>query len=176
MATAQASRFGVNPGKQDRFLAAAALLARGGGSAALARLGRELASADVGKEVYLSGAAEPTAAAKERYFRSYLQQSEPPELWMQGSLPFFHWPGQEALTLPYLQQALEQVDWVKTHRRIFFMPAWIDAFINGQDSDDALQIVERFLKTERLTEDVRRKLLQSLDGLRRTVMIRQRWG
>lgn len=176
VASAQASGFGVTPGKQDRFLAAAALLARGEGSEILTRLERELARADVGKEVYSSGAAEPTAEAKARYFDSYLQQSEPPELWMQSSLPFFHWPGQQALTLPYLQQALEQVDWVKTHRRIFFMPAWIDAFINGQNSEDALQIVERFLETEPLTEDVRRKLLQSVDGLRRTVMIRQRWG
>ena len=175
VAAAQAPYPGLQPGKQDRFLAAAALIGRGQGSEMLARLRRDLAGLDVGKEVFEAGAAEPTAEAKERYFLSYLQPDQPPEQWMQGSLTFFHWPGQAALTLPYLQRALDQVEWVKANRRIFFMPAWIDAFINGQSSEEALRIVEDFLENPRLAPDIRRKLLQSVDGLRRTVIIRNRW-
>ncbi|MEC7725260.1 MAG: hypothetical protein VYD05_07090, partial [Planctomycetota bacterium] len=91
----------------------------------------------------------------------------------QDSLSYFHWPGQAALTLPYLRKALDQVDWVKQHRRIFFMPAWLDAFVNGHSTSEALAIVDAFLAEARLSPDVRRKLLQSRDGLARAVRIRE---
>jgi hypothetical protein len=55
------------------------------------------------------------------------------------------------------------------------MPAWIDAFVNAHGSPEALDIVREFLD-RRLPEDIRRKILQSLDGLERAVAIRQRWG
>jgi aminopeptidase N len=176
VAAAETPYAGLRPGKRDRFLAAAALLGRGQGAEALDEVRRDMIGQDTGKEVYISGAADPSAAAKERYFLSYLKPNEPPEQWMQDSLSFFHWPGQESLTLPYLQKALDQVEWVKANRRIFFMPAWLEAFINGQSSEGALQIVEDFLDNDRLPADIRRKLLQTLDGLQRTVMIRKRWG
>ncbi|MCA8943016.1 MAG: hypothetical protein KDB80_10690, partial [Planctomycetes bacterium] len=99
------------------------------------------------------------------------------EQWMQDSLPYFHWPGQSALTLQYLAPALQRVEWVKKHRRIFFMPAWIDAFVNGHSSVEALEIVRRFLDDNpNLPHDIRLKVLQSFDGLQRAVRIRERWG
>ncbi|MCA8941318.1 MAG: ERAP1-like C-terminal domain-containing protein, partial [Planctomycetes bacterium] len=135
---------GLELGRQDRFLAAAALLAHGN-SAALAAERERFASEDCGKEIYLAEAAAADAATKKRYFESYDQLGEPPEQWMQDSLPYFHWPGQSGLTLQYLAPALQRVEWVKKHRRIFFMPAWIDAFVNGHSSVEALEIVRRFL-------------------------------
>ena len=89
------------------------------------------------------------------------------------SLPFFHWPGHAALTLPFLARALDQVEWVKQHRKIFFMPAWLDGFINGHQSPEALAVVEAFLARRKdLPADIRLKVLQSVDGLRRAVRIR----
>ena len=88
-------------------------------------------------------------------------------------MSWFHWPGQEALTLPYLESALQKVDWVKENRRIFFMPAWLNAFINGHSSKAALLTVDKFLADHQLSADVRRKLLQSRDGLLRAVRIRE---
>jgi aminopeptidase N len=162
---------------RDRFLAAAALLAAGDLEAVERERARSAAAADIGKWTYLAGAAGSDGAVKERWFASYRQLEEPPEQWMQDSLDYFHWPGQEELTLPFLRRALEMVGWVKEHRKIFFMPAWIDGFVNGHASAEALAIVEGFLAERRdLPADVRRKILQSVDALRRAVRIRETWG
>ena len=160
-------------GQEDTYLGLAALIAVGQEADLRAKLPQP---DDVAKYVYLADAATPSAEHKARYFKTYLDAKEPPEQWVQQSLAFFHWPGQDELTLPYLGQALDQVEWVKQHRKIFFMPAWIDGFVNGHSSEVALAVVEGFL-TERkdLAEDVRKKVLQSLDELRRVVAIRARW-
>ena len=131
------------------------------------------ADQDIGKEVFLTEAATPTAASKSRYWEQYLRLETPPEQWTQDSLSYFHWPGQEELTFPFLREALEQVDWVKQNRRIFFMPAWLDAFVNGHSSPAALAVVDGFLAESQLSQDVRKKLLQSRDGLARAVRIRE---
>lgn len=166
---------GLQLGLEDRYRALTALVAAGRDDALVTRLTANVAG-DARKYAYLALAARPDAAAKERYFESYLQPTEPPEQWMSQSLSSFHWPGQEALTLPYLRRALERVDWVKAHRKIFFMPAWVDAFINAHSSRAALTEVEDFLAAHGdLAPDIRRKVLQSLDGLRRAVRVRDRW-
>jgi aminopeptidase N len=167
---------GLAPGKQDCFLAVAALLASGKATDELQRLKDRFAKEDLGKELFLALAATPTEVNKQDYWRQYMQLDAPPEQWTQDSLAWFHWPGQEALTLPFLKLALEKVDWVKTHRRIFFMPAWLDGFINGHSSPEALAIVDAFLAATELSDDVRRKLLQSRDGLSRAVKIRRTFG
>ncbi|MEZ6037125.1 MAG: M1 family aminopeptidase [Planctomycetota bacterium] len=165
---------GLTPGRRDVFLAAAALLAAGADDAQqqLDAAKQRYRDADCEKELFLAGAAVPTAANKQAYFARYLVADDPPEQWTQDSLGWFHWPGQEALTLPFLKPALEQVDWVKQHRRIFFMPAWLDAFVNGHDSPEALAIVDAFLAEHELSDDVRKKVLQSRDGLARAVRVR----
>jgi aminopeptidase N len=163
---------GLAPGKQDRFLAAGALLAASTAKDEIQVLKDRYAKEDVGKELFLAMAATPTADSKSAYWQQYMQLDQPPEQWTQDSLPWFHWPRQEALTLPFLRQALEKVDWVKQNRRIFFMPAWLDGFVNGHSSPEALAIVDRFLAEAPLSDDVRRKLLQSRDGLARAVRIR----
>ncbi|MEC8650988.1 MAG: M1 family aminopeptidase [Planctomycetota bacterium] len=164
---------GLAPGRRDRFLAAAALLAADEDDGSYAALRGAFGDQDVGKDAFLTEAATPTADSKARYWTQYLQLGAPPEQWTQDSLSYFHWPGQAALTLPYLRKALDQVDWVKQHRRIFFMPAWLDAFVNGHSTSEALAIVDAFLAEARLSPDVRRKLLQSRDGLARAVRIRE---
>jgi aminopeptidase N len=163
---------GLAPGKADRFLAVAALLATGQESGELARLRQYFEKEDIGKELFLALAAVPTAASKASYWLQYLQLDAPPEQWTQDSLPFFNWPGQAALTFPYLQTALDQAAWVKQNRRIFFMPAWLDGFINARDDATALLVVDQFLATASIEDDIRRKILQSRDGLRRSVAIR----
>ena len=131
---------------------------------------------DVGKELFLARAAIGTAEQKAEHWAAYMQLDTPPEQWTQDSLSWFHWPRQGALTLPYLRQALDKVDWVKQHRRIFFMPAWLDGFINAHSSAEALAIVDEFAHTAQLSPDVRQKLQQSRDGLWRAVRIRAAFG
>lgn len=173
VARGEATIQGLEVGRRDRFLGAAALIAAGKDDGAYAALRAAFGDQDVGKEAFLTEAATPTAESKARYWEQYLQLGEPPEQWTQDSLGYFHWARQDGLTLPYLQKALEQVDWVKQNRRIFFMPAWLDAFVNGHSSPEALAVVDSFLGAAQLSVDVRRKLLQSRDGLARAVRIRE---
>lgn len=161
---------GLQPGKQDCFLAAAALLAAGAADERAALRAR-FATDDLGKELFLAGAAVPTAEAKQHYWQQYLAP-EPPEQWTIDSLGWFHWPGQEALTLPYLQQALERAMWAKQNRRIFFLPAWFEGFVQAHSDAAALAVVDACLGTAELDADVRRKLQQSRDGLWRAVRCR----
>lgn len=167
---------GLELGRRDRFLLAASLVASGD-TEPLEREIESAGNADVAKEVYLARAATPDPAGKAAYFATYAELEDPPEQWMQDSLPFFHWRGQSEVTLPFLAAALDKVEWVKEHRKIFFMPAWIDAFINAHSSPAALDIAQRFLdeRGDDLSVDIRRKILQSLDGLERAVRIRSRW-
>ncbi|MCC6672642.1 MAG: ERAP1-like C-terminal domain-containing protein [Planctomycetes bacterium] len=163
-------------GAEERFLAFAALVAQGRDTPEGWQAMAKSVQRDAERHLFLAGAARPESRGKERYFGLYLQEKEPPENWVQESLALFHWPGQEALTLPFLRRALDRVLWVKEHRKIFFLPAWIDAFVNAHSSAEALGIVESFLaETRDLPEDVRRKVLQSQDALRRAVAIRARW-
>ena len=162
---------GLSPGKQDCFLAAAARIAANAADNELEQLRQRFADQDIEKELFLALAATPTSDSKQSYWQRYLVADDPPEQWTQDSLSWFHWPGQQALTLQYLPLALEQVEWVKQNRRIFFMPAWLDAFINAHSSSEALAIVDRFVEQTELSDDVRRKLLQSRDGLARAVRI-----
>ncbi|MFN6192277.1 MAG: hypothetical protein ACK5BN_00450, partial [Planctomycetota bacterium] len=141
--------------------------------AAFTALGERFAGEDLGKERFLARAATPTAAGKQEHFAAYLQLEQPPEQWTQDSLSWFHWPRQEALTLPFLRQALDRGQWVKQNRRIFFMPAWLDGFVNAHASAEALAIVDAFLASRELPSDVRQKVLQSRDGLARAVAIRR---
>ena len=167
---------GLTIGKQDAYLAAAALLAAGAAAGELEQLEQRFRGEDAAKERFLAGAAAPDAAAKARYWALYLEPSAVPEQWIQDSLSWFHWPRQAELTLPWLRPALERVDWVKANRRIFFMPAWLDAFVNAHASAEALAIVDEFVRTRELSTDIRQKLLQARDGLARAVRIRARFG
>ncbi|MEE9126572.1 MAG: ERAP1-like C-terminal domain-containing protein, partial [Planctomycetota bacterium] len=163
-------------GWRDRFLVAAAMVANGARPDAIAVVRKQAGKEDIAKEIFLAGAAMPDPAIKERYFKAYLNLDEPPEQWTSDSLGYFHWPRQAEITLPYLSKALDQLDWVKQNRKVFFMPAWIDAFVNGHSSREALEIVQKFMKhNPDLSLDIRRKLLQSLDGLERAVRIKERW-
>ncbi len=133
-------------------------------------------SVDAERYAYIAGAALASESNKAQMFDTYLQPTDPPEQWVAGSLSRFNAPGQESLTLPYLRRALSQAEWVKANRKIFFMPAWLDAFVNGHDSAEALAIVNEFLAHDDLAPDIRSKLLQSVDGLERAVRVRARFA
>jgi aminopeptidase N len=168
---------GLKLGIRDRFLAAASVLAATGEEDAIARLERSVEGEDVAKAAYLARAATPDPERKRAVFASFLPDAKGeaiPEQWIQDALEFFHWPGQSSLTMPFLRPALDQVEAVKRARKIFFMPAWIDAFVNGHSTPEALAVVESWRAETKLDPDVEQKLLQSLDELELTVEIRSR--
>ena len=126
------------------------------------------------RRAFIAGAAIPDTNVKRRYFTRYLSDSTLNEEWVTASLREFNAPEQSALTGRFLEPALDTLRWIQTHRRIFFLGQWLGAFLDGQTSPEALHEVDRFLSTHpQLPIDLRQKVLQSEDELRRTVRIRK---
>jgi aminopeptidase N len=128
------------------------------------------------KYAYVAGAARPDAAVKRQYFRNYLEDRALSEDWIEESLGAFnHW-SQSAATLPYLEPALAALPQIKRERKIFFVLAWLNAFIGGQQSEAAARDVRQWLEANAPEPDLARKILEVLDELDRTVRIRARFS
>ena len=127
------------------------------------------------KYAYATAAATPSAEVKARYFDEYLHSQTIQEDWITQSLrPFNSW-NQSALTAPYLQRALDDLPDIKLHRKIFFLGAWLSAFLDGQTSPEAQATVKNWLASHPIDPDLRLKVLEVSDALDRTVLIRQRY-
>jgi aminopeptidase N len=132
-------------------------------------------SGDGKKYAYMAAAARPDASTKKQYFDEYLHNASRPEDWIEISLGSFNWWNQSGLTLPYLGPALDALPQVKRERKIFFMLAWLNAFIGGQHSAAAQKQVHDFLDNATLDKDLRLKILEVVDELDRTVKIRGKY-
>jgi len=97
---------------------------------------------------------------------------------MQSLRPFNSW-NQSAFTKGFLKRALEELPAIKRHRKIFFLGAWLSAFIEGQNTFDtsaeAQNVVQDWLAEKEIDPDLRLKVLEVSDSLDRTVAIRQRF-
>ncbi len=130
-------------------------------------------SSEAVKDAFVARAATPDRAVKAAYFTRYFDDAMLNEAWASESLGAFNTIEQAELTLPFLRPALDRLEWIRQNRRIFFLPAWIDAFIGGQRDAAALDVVDRFLEAHpALPLDVRRKVLTARDELALTVHIR----
>jgi aminopeptidase N len=127
------------------------------------------------KYAYAAQAGTPTAENKARYFDQYLHSQAIQEDWITESLRPFNFWKQTALTEPYLIQALNELPDIKQHRKIFFLMAWLGAFIEGQDSAEAQAVVQGWLDSEKIDPDLRLKVLEVFDSLERTVLIRKKF-
>jgi aminopeptidase N len=126
------------------------------------------------RRAFVAGAARPDAASKQAYFTRYFADRALNEEWVTASLAAFVAPGQEALARPYVTPALDSLPWIQRNRRIFFLGSWLDALVGGQGSEEAVREVDAFLAAHpTLPIDLRRKILQSADELRRTAAVRR---
>ena len=142
--------------------------------ARLAAETRRDTTTDGRRRAFVAGAARPDAGVKARYFARYLRDTTLNEDWATASLGAFNSSRQQALTLPYLEPALDTLPWIQRNRRIFYLGAWLGAFLNGQSSPEALARVQRYLAAHpEMPRDLRQKVLQTLDELERTVRIRE---
>jgi aminopeptidase N len=132
-------------------------------------------SGDGKKYAYMAEAARPDAKTKKQYFDEYLHNAARPEDWIELSLGSFNYWNQSELTAPYLGPALDALPQVKHDRKIFFMLAWLNAFIGGQQSPEAQKQVHDFLQTAQLDRDLKLKILEVVDELDRTVKIRGKY-
>ena len=129
-------------------------------------------SDDGRKQSYVVEAARSDEATKRRYFDDYLLNRQVPEDWIEGSLGGFSSWNQSQLTFPFLKPALEALPQIKRERKIFFILTWLNAFIGGQQSAEALATVRDFLESGKLDRDLKLKVMEVMDELERTVRIR----
>ncbi len=130
-------------------------------------------SGDGLKYAYVAEAARPDSASKRKYFEDYLHNPDRPEDWVEQSLAAFNYWDQPELTAPYLEPALNALPQVKRERKIFFVLAWLGAFIDGQQSAEADAQVHSWLQSGNIDPDLRLKVLEVVDDLDRTVKIRK---
>jgi aminopeptidase N len=129
------------------------------------------------RRAFIAGAARGIPAVKAEYFRRYFADSTLNEDWASASLGAFNAPEHQAITRGFLRPALDSLPYVQANRRIFFLGAWLGAFLGGQTDAAALDIVQAFLRDHpRLPRDLRQKILQNADELARTVRIRAEFG
>lgn len=129
------------------------------------------------RRAFVAGAARPGAGVKAEYFRRYFADAQLNEDWVTASLRAFNAPWQDELTRQYLSPALDSLPWIQKNRRIFFLGSWLGALLDGQRSAAALADVDTFLREHpELPRDLRQKVLQNADELRRTVRIRERFA
>jgi aminopeptidase N len=135
-------------------------------------LRRHTNAADRERLMFATGAAAHDA--KRRYLDAFLDDRSTAEAWIEEALAPFNAVEHAPQTRPLLARALRALPRLKHERKIFFVNRWVAAFIGGQCSAQALQIVRRELP--RLPPDLRRKVLEASDDLARTVRIRARFG
>ncbi|HZU31746.1 MAG TPA: M1 family aminopeptidase [Candidatus Angelobacter sp.] len=133
-------------------------------------------SGDGKKYAYMAAAARPDEATKKQYFDEYLHNAARPEDWIEQSLGSFNYWNQSQLTYPYLAPALAALPQVKHDRKIFFLLAWLNSFIGGQQSEAAQRQVHEFLQTTPLDKDLKLKILEVVDELDRTVKIKAKYS
>ena len=126
---------------------------------------------------YAAKAGFATKENKEKYWNDFVNNKEISESWIQAAFGVWNSPVHSDLTLPYLAKALAKLPDHKANRKIFFVNGWTASFISGQKSKIALSRVNRFLaENPQLDSDLRRKVLERLDGLERAVRIREKYS
>jgi aminopeptidase N len=130
------------------------------------------ASDDGRRYAYAAAAARPDSATKAQYFAAWFDDRTLAESWIEESAGPFNTVEHAALTAPYLGRALARLPQLKRERKIFFVNHWLAAFLGGQIDAASVAATKRFLRDTKLDPDLRRKVLEHLDGLERTVKIR----
>jgi aminopeptidase N len=165
---------GVALSSRERFRIVERLLVLGDpdAEALLAAQSQADASHDGRRYAYAAAAARPDAVIKARYFASWFGDRSLSESWIEESVGPFNTVEHAALTAPYLERALVRLPQLKRERKIFFVNHWLAAFLGGQTDVASARAAKRFLREKNLDPDLRRKVLEALDGLERTARIR----
>lgn len=165
----------------DRWSMVAKLISSGSPLAQQALEAQQKAdpSGDGLKYAWAVQAGRPDAATKQQYFAAYVLSPKDlaakPEDWLTQSLRYFNAWNQQQLTEPYLKRALTQLPEIKRDRKIFFLGAWLGAFLGGQTTPAALDDAHAWLAQPNIDPDLRRKVLENADELQRTVRIRAKF-
>lgn len=142
----------------------------------LAELEKTETSDEAKRYAYAAKAGIATAENKAKFWNDFTNNKEISESYIESAFAPFNSIRHSELTLPYLEKALAELPNLKRNRKIFFVNGWLGAFIGGQKSEEALQIVNKFLESNpNLDKDLRLKILENSDTLERAVKIRAKY-
>jgi len=143
----------------------------------LADLEKTETSDDAKRYAYAAHAAFATKENREKFWNDFVNNKDISESWIEAAMGPFNSPKHSDLSLPYLQRALAELPNLKRNRKIFFVNGWLGAFIGGQKSQEALDIVNKFLADNpTLDNDLSLKILENVDIIERAVKIRNKYG
>jgi aminopeptidase N len=143
----------------------------------LGELEKTETSDDAKRYAYAARAAFPTKENREKFWNDFVNNKTISESWIEAAIGPFNSPLHDDLSLPYLTRALGQLPNLKRTRKIFFVNNWLGAFIGGQRSQAALDIVNKFLADNpNLDRDLRLKILENVDVIERAVKIRNKFS
>lgn len=164
---------------KDKFDIVTRLLILGDADAPvlLAELEKTETSDEAKRYAYAAKAGIATAENKAKFWNDFVGNKEISESWIEAAFVAFNASKHADFTLPYLEKALAELPNLKRNRKIFFVNGWLAAFIGGQKSEAALNIVNKFLADNpNLDKDLRLKILENADALERAVNIRAKFG
>ncbi|MGB7203136.1 MAG: M1 family aminopeptidase [Pyrinomonadaceae bacterium] len=164
---------------KDKFDIVTRLAILGDADAAnlLTALEKTETSDDAKRYAYAARAGFGSAENKAKYWNDFVNNKEISESWIEAAFGPWNSIRHNQLTLPYLQKALQELPNHKRNRKIFFVNGWLAAFIGGQRSEEALNIVNKFLADNpSLDNDLRLKILENVDLIERAVKIRKKWN
>lgn len=142
----------------------------------LVELEKSETSDDAKRYAYAARAAIFTPENKAKYWNDFVNNKDISESWIEAALGPWNSVWHRDLTLPYLEKALNELPNLKRGRKIFFVNGWLGAFLSGQRSEEALNIVNKFLADNpNLDKDLRLKILENADLLERVVKIRAKF-
>jgi len=170
-----ASAFRLANTTKDRFDIVSRLIILGDPDAMklLADLEKTETSDEAKRYAYAARAGIATAENKAKNWNDFVNNKEISESWIEAAAGQFNNIRHSELTLPYLERSLAELPNLKRNRKIFFVNAWLAAFIGGHRSEEALGIVYKFLAgNPNLDKDLRLKILENVDLIERAVKIR----
>jgi len=175
LSTLPTSRVTASITTRDRFDIVSRLIVLGDPEAMklLAELENTETSDEAKRYAYAARAGIATAENKAKYWNDFVNNKEISESWIEAAAGQFNNIRHSELTLPYLERALAELPNLKRSRKIFFVNAWLAAFIGGHRSEEAFGIVNKFLaRNPNLDKDLRLKILENVDLIERAVKIR----
>ncbi len=163
---------------RDRFAIIERLLIRAHpqAEALLAAEAGRAGGEDTRAYAFAAGAARGDAETKARYLEQFLGDITLAEDWIEQALVPMNAIEHAAVTAPLFERALTALPMLKRRHKIFFVSAWLTAWVGGQDRTVARATLRAFAARTDLDADLRLKVLEFADTLERIVRIRERFA
>jgi len=116
---------------------------------------------------FLMPALSPDSTVRDTFFTSLKEEkNREKEAWIATAVDYLHHPLRSQTSQKYLQQSLELLQEIQMTGDIFFPTAWLQSTFGSYQSNEAAEIVRRFLEEHPdYNSKLKAKILQATDPL-----------